>query len=80
MRPIGGEVPDGVNIIAWRSQIRQHRLARDRAFIRVQVAQRLVDTLTRDLGQLQTEITQVQQQIPLVSKRWSAQEMRSQPV
>ncbi|MEO8048519.1 MAG: hypothetical protein ABI684_14645 [Nitrospirota bacterium] len=68
MRPIGGEIPDGVNIIAWRSQIRQHRLARDRAFIRVQVAQRLVDTLTRDLGQLQIELTQVQQQIPLAQQ------------
>lgn len=68
MRPIGGEIPNGVDIIAWRSQIRQHRLARDRAFIRAQVAQRLVDTLTRDLGQLQTEITQVQQQIPLAQQ------------
>lgn len=73
MRPIGEgpEIPDRIPpgaVRAWRNRLQGLQRVHDRAVRNAQAAQRLVERLTSDRNQRQSELIQVQQQIPIAQQ------------
>ncbi|MDK2742062.1 MAG: hypothetical protein NDI90_04045 [Nitrospira sp. BO4] len=73
MKPIGEgpEIPDRVRpavLRAWRTRLLGLQRIHSRAVLNAQAAQRLVTKLTSDRAQWQSELAQVQQQIPVAQR------------
>lgn len=73
MKPIGEgpDIPDRVSpavLRAWRNRLQTFRRVHDEALRKVHGAQRLVTRLTSDRAQWQSELAQVQQQIPVAQQ------------
>lgn len=73
MRPIGEgpEIPDRISpavLRAWRTRLQGLQRVHGRAVMNAQAAQRLVTRLTTDRTQWQSELAQVQQQIPVAQQ------------